>query len=278
MAHLHATKLLGGPLVQISDVVCRAPRSGCGEEEHVESVRLMLPRRGVFALHRGRELVAAAPATAVLLGAGDIYRVSHPADGGDACTVLVYGGDTTEEAFAGAWPSHGALSPATQLRAAKMMAALARDDPLSWPPDTLAAEEAALGLLGAIAGDLVGAPAPRVGAGGRRRVEEVRLLLAASPGERWRLDALAGAVHTSPFHLARQFRAVTGETIARSLLRIRLALALERLAEGEDDLARLGVDLGFSHHSHFTARFRAAFGEPPSRMRKLVTAGERRAP
>jgi AraC-like DNA-binding protein len=106
----------------------------------------------------------------------------------------------------------------------------------------------------------------------------VRLLLAARSAEPWRLDALARAVHVSPFHLSRQFRAATGETIARTLLRIRLALALERLAGGEDDLARLALDLGFAHHSHFSARFRAAFGVAPSAMRRIVTARPAAAP
>jgi AraC family transcriptional regulator len=73
------------------------------------------------------------------------------------------------------------------------------------------------------------------------------------------------------FTLARQFRAATDETISRYILRLRLALALERLAEGEDDIAALAVSLGFSHHSHFSARFRAAFGMTPSEAREVLT-------
>jgi AraC family transcriptional regulator len=76
-------------------------------------------------------------------------------------------------------------------------------------------------------------------------------------------------VDCSPFHLARQFRSITGETIARYLLRLRLAIALERLAEGEDDLMRLACELGFAHHSHFSARFRDVFGLTPSAAREL---------
>jgi AraC-like DNA-binding protein len=94
------------------------------------------------------------------------------------------------------------------------------------------------------------------------------------------LDGVAAAALGE---LARaRWRAATGETIARTLLRVRLALALERLGDGEDDLARLAVDLGFAHHSHFTARFRAAYGVPPSvarrRLRTIVTARARAAP
>ena len=60
--------------------------------------------------------------------------------------------------------------------------------------------------------------------------------------------------------------------MARYSLRVRLAAALRRIAEGESDLARLAVDLGFAHHSHFTARFGSAFGCTPSRARAVLIA------
>jgi AraC family transcriptional regulator len=144
----------------------------------------------------------------------------------------------------------------------------------------LEAEEAALALVAELAPSLNRAATarPRVGAAAARRVQEVRTLLAADPGTDWRLAGVAHAVHCSPFHLARQFRAVTGETIARYLLRLRLAAALQRVTAGETALARLAVELGFAHHSHFTARFRAAFGVTPSEARRIVTAGGVAAP
>ena len=63
-----------------------------------------------------------------------------------------------------------------------------------------------------------------------------------------------------------------GETISGYLLRLRLAAALHRIAEGERNLARLAVELGFSHHSHFSARFRSVFGCTPVRARGALTA------
>jgi AraC-like DNA-binding protein len=64
---------------------------------------------------------------------------------------------------------------------------------------------------------------------------------------------------------------MTGETIGRYLLRLRLAIAIQRLADGEDDLMKLACDLGFAHHSHFSARFRAVFGLSPSELRRRLT-------
>jgi AraC-like DNA-binding protein len=35
-----------------------------------------------------------------------------------------------------------------------------------------------------------------------------------------------------------------------------------------DDLTALGLDLGFSSHSHFSAAFRQAYGRTPSEFRE----------
>ena len=88
---------------------------------------------------------------------------------------------------------------------------------------------------------------------------------------RWDLGTLGRALRCSPFHLARQFRAATGETISRYLLRLRLGAAVERLAEGERDLAAPATDMGFAHHSHFSARFRGTFGITPTQARDMLT-------
>jgi AraC-like DNA-binding protein len=44
-------------------------------------------------------------------------------------------------------------------------------------------------------------------------------------------------------------------------------------AEGDADLARLATDLGFAHHSHFTARFRSIFCRTPRRARDAMISG-----
>ena len=247
---LRATPLLETPLVRVLDVECRASR-GCGAEEHNEAADVMLPRRGVFLVHRASSVFVADACSAVVLGAADSYRVSHPADFGDRCTVLRFAPQLHEEAFGDTG------SRALRLRRV---------------PRTPRGEEDALLVLAEVAG----ASPVACGTLAARRAAEVRALLASDPGARWSLATVARAVHCSPFHLARQFRAATGETIARHLMALRLALALERLEQGEDDLARLAAELGFASHSHFSARFAAAYGRPPSQMRKTLTARSHR--
>lgn len=261
MSHLRVEPLFAGRLVRMANVVCGAPRSSVDAPETVPSAQIVFPRRGVFTVHRRGGALVADGNCALVLGAGEEYRVSHPADGGDECTVLAVAPELHEEAFGDDRGRHGRLGAAAQLRVRML------------PRSTggLDTEEAALLLLG----DVVGLPPPPPGR--RRYVEDARALLAADPTARWDLDGIARAVHCSPFHLARQFRAATGETLSHYLLRLRLALAVERIAGGERNLARLALDLGFAHHSHFTARFRAVFGTTPSQVRRIVTA-QARAP
>jgi len=100
-----------------------------------------------------------------------------------------------------------------------------------------------------------------------RWAEETRAILFRSYREPLRLEDLGEAVGVSPFHLARVFRAATGVPIHRTLTRVRLLAALERIAEGETDLTRLAIETGFSSHSHLSSTFRARLGMTPQDFR-----------
>ena len=54
-------------------------------------------------------------------------------------------------------------------------------------------------------------------------------------------------------------------------MRLRLARALD-LLPGCEDLTGLGLDLGFSSHSHFSAAFKEAYGRSPSEFRQAALA------
>lgn len=271
MSYRQAQLLLDDPLVRVGEVACHAPQSvRCGAPECSGNTEFVLTRRGVFAVHRRGETVVADAATVLVLAAGDEYRVAHPGLGGDTSTALAFAPEITQEALGGRRASHGTLRAATQVAAWRMVAGLRRQ------ADRLAAVEAAMLVLDAVSADLAAdVTSTQLRPRARRRAEDVRALLACDPGARWRLDQVAHAVHCSPFHLARQFRAATGETISRYLLRLRLSLALERIAAGETSLARLAEELGFAHHSHLTAHFHAMFATTPSQLRTILTADQR---
>lgn len=265
MASRRTSLLLDGELVRVFDVCCSADRSGFGEFETATVAQVVLPRRGVFFVQHRGEVLAIDTNSFFVLGRDDVYRVSHPVDGGDDTTVLVFPSDLLSTALGSDGGGVGHIHPADQL--ALMMIRRGADDELA----QLEREERCMLMLRRLRAALSRSTRDDTGLGPAQhlRVDRARALLASDPARSWRLAALAREVDCSPFHLARQFRSITGETIARYLLRLRLAIALERLAQGEDDLARLARELGFAHHSHFSARFRDIFGLTPSAARSF---------
>ena len=142
--------------------------------------------------------------------------------------------------------------------------------------EDLEAEEEILRLIGAVLHRAAG-DRPRFaglsarGARARRSlVAAARELLASEFTQSTDLSSLARRLDTSPYHLCRVFREGTGITLNTYRLDLRLRLAIERLADPRADLSRLAQDLGFSSHSHFTARLRRWFGTPPSALRAAL--------
>lgn len=100
MKQLDVRELHASALARVADVACAAPRSPRGGREWSAEPELIVPRRGVFAVHRRDGVIVADAATAVLLGAEEEYRVSHPSGHGDACTVLAFAPDARRSARA----------------------------------------------------------------------------------------------------------------------------------------------------------------------------------
>lgn len=105
-----------------------------------------------------------------------------------------------------------------------------------------------------------------------RAVERAREHLATQPQANDTLSEIAAVAHCSVFHLARQFRRHNGISLHGYRTRLRMALAVQRMAEGERNFSTLAADLGYSSHSHFTASFRRTFGAAPHQVRTNLTA------
>ncbi|WP_225767429.1 AraC family transcriptional regulator [Inquilinus sp. Marseille-Q2685] len=261
--------LFSSPLIEIADVACHAPRSGRGCERCGRHSSITIVRRGVHAYHARGTTALAEPGLALLYRGGESYCLSHPYDREvpDRSTCIEFGPALLEEAF-GPRPlardlgTH--LRPGTQTLTLQVMAAVAAE-----AGDRLAAEEAALGLVRAVAGDFGLARDDRR-APARRRVDRARAFIAAAPAADRGIDAVAAAAACSPFHLARLVRRETGMTIRQYRLRLRLAVALEELAGGAADLSALAVRTGFADHSHMTGSFRKVFGKTPSALRRTL--------
>jgi AraC-like DNA-binding protein len=269
--------------VSVYDVQCRPRDFARGAEEWARAYQVVFPRRGVFALEgRAGELIADAN-HALFFNRDEAYRVAHPAGCGDDCTVLAFEEPLAREAIA-EWDPAAAEStqPFRSPRVACDASAFwwqnrLRQAALEGRLDPLGLEETALHLLRALLASEHGGHAcaspRRVRASTARlhaeQVQRASLLLATRFGEELSLSAIARAAHSSPFHLARVFRAHSGLSLHQYRHRLRLREALLRLAEGETDLSALALELGFSSHSHLSDAFRSAFGISPSQARGL---------
>ena len=108
----------------------------------------------------------------------------------------------------------------------------------------------------------------------RDLAEAEKALIGARFRERITLDAIAGTLGVSAFHLCRVFRRETGAPLHRHVLGLRVRASLEAVAR-DADLSGVALDAGFCSHSHFTAAFVREFGLSPSAWR--CDAGRQRA-
>jgi AraC-like DNA-binding protein len=274
---LSARTILDREGLTIADVAC-SHRAGTGEpEQYTGTHALVFVRRGCFVRDAEGRRAVLDPSVAYGLNPGDEQRYDHPQGSGDDCTVL-----GVDEQLLGQLTGVGDGVPA---------------GPFPTPPHIDL--EHRLLLSGAQAGrdghELVEraitllstgleAQAPAVSdsqrRGGERRrhmlVAQAREALAADPGRS--LSELARELAVSPYHLSRSFRIVTGHTVARHRMRLRVRVALERLAGGERDLARLAADTGFGDQSHLSRVIRGETGRTPGVLRSELSQGAYRPP
>lgn len=234
---------------------------------------VVFPRTAVAITPLGRPTVAADANRVVLYDAGQEYRRAPLDPRGDDCLFVALGPEAAE-GFQG---TAALLDPAGRRfatssvglpAAAALSLRLLVADAASPQDDGLRTDELLVDLLSGILGT------PAVGTGDSSTAEAVRMVLAGRFREPLTLADVAAAVGMSPYHLHRRFRAETGWTIHAYRDHLRLREGMVRVLEGERDLAALGCDLGYASHSHFTHRFRRAFGLTPSALR---TAGARTA-
>jgi AraC-like DNA-binding protein len=134
--------------------------------------------------------------------------------------------------------------------------------------DILEAEALSLTLVRRALGERT-SHSPGASPGRQRLVDRAKLVLSADPGRRWTLAEIAAEVGASPVYLTQVFRQVEGTPLYRYQLRLRLARALDLLGH-YTNLTSLGLELGFSSHSHFSAAFRQAYGRTPAEFQRSV--------
>jgi AraC-like DNA-binding protein len=208
------------------------------------------------------------PTAAYFMNPGEEQRYDHPHEHGDDCTVLAI-----DEALLGQLPGGPERLPAGALAAPpdadlehRVLVSLARAG-----GDEQEILERALTLIGRVLtphGDGPATQSRRALAAREALVGGAREALAADPNRT--LSELAHELAVSPYHLSRSFRALTGSTLARHRMRLRVRRALGRLGDGEDDLARVAADEGFSDQSYMCRVIRAETGRTPAALRRAL--------
>lgn len=273
---LSTEMLLDTATVSITDVVCRAPCGHRSADECARGTHLVFPYRGVFVrqvLHKDDAVGDANQV--VLFNAGEDYRIRHPVEGGDACLSLAIAEPLLRELVPRDQAANGETFAfrGQRLRidpGAQALVALLKRSLKGGVMETLEAESLALTLVRRVVGESTPRAAP-TGARVQKLVDRTKLVLSSDLGRRWTLAQIAAEVGVSPVYLTQVFRQVEAVPLYQYQLRLRLARALD-LVGAADDLSRLGMDLGFSSHSHFSHTFRRFYGRTPAEFRRVARA------
>ena len=263
--------LLKSSTVTIRETYCQGSCRHQSAEECTASTQLVFPYRGVYVRHVGNDQSVAEANQVLFFSAAEGYRVSHPVPGGDASLTLVISEPQLRELAPSALLRGGATLKFRSQRLridarAQVLVALLRHSLRHKLAEPLEAESLALTLVQRALGPRT-THAPSASAGRQRLADRIKLVLASDLARRWTLAEIAAEVRGSPVYLTQVFQQVEGVPLYRYQLRLRLARALDLLAQ-YDDLSALGLDLGFSSHSHFSASFRAVYGRSPSEFRR----------
>ena len=262
-------RLLETPIALVEDVHAEVAGGWVGAEGFSPEFQLALPYQGLFVWEVGHDSVV-----------GDANQVlchrrrrglpdAQPASRGYGELIVTPGESLLDEITGGRASiarvhplfrrRSRRIEPGLQLARARFLAR-AREG-----GETLEAEEQMVWLLRtALADERLSRPPSRCT---QRLVDRTKTYLASELGRSIQLAEIARAVGASPGYLTQLFRAVEGVPLHAYLTQLRLAQALIELPRSED-LTALALELGFSSHSHFSARFRRAFGLSPSAFRR----------
>jgi AraC-like DNA-binding protein len=256
--------------LELADVACRH-RRGRGEvDELVDTYAIVFVRRGCFVRSAGGAESTLDPTLAYCMSPAEEQRYDHPHDQGDDCTAIFLSHELVESLQGGERTLPRvpiATSPRLDLEHRLLLAAARRG------ADQHSLLERSVLLVAEALEHHDPRPTesgrPSTGGGRNAIVQGARELLAADP-DRSLLD-LAGELAVSPHHLSRIFRQLTGQTVSRHRIRLRVRAALEHMAGGDRDLARLAAELGFSDQSHLNRSLRRETRHTPAVLRRALS-------
>src|SRR3569833_1759316 len=271
---LSINRLLEPSTVALRDEVCSGVCRHKSAEECAQSTYFVFPYRGAYVRHLGSDDAVAEPNQVWFFNKDESYRISHPVSGGDACLSLCVDEPLLSELVPKDYVSGaGPLAFRRQrvridARAQALVALLRHGLQRGVIVEPLEGETLLLALVRRSLGERT-SHAAKATAARQKLVDRAKLVLTSDLGRRWTLAEIAAEVSVSPVYLTQEFQQVEGMPLYRYQLRLRLARALDILPR-YDDLTTLGLDLGFSSHSHFSSAFRQTYGRTPKEFQSLL--------
>ena len=248
--------------------------------EMPQGYEIVLPRSGAYMRRDAHGTFLADPNQILFYNQGEPYDIRHVVQGEDVSTVFLLPRsfllemlrthnprieDTPHRLFQ---RSHITLAARLQI----IQYELVRARGMSLEP--LAVEERILLALSEILRLLHQERRSRAGTSSRtlrvhaEQTQAIKAFLNLHVRSRLQLEQIAAAVHLSPFHICRVFKANTGMTLHKYARRLRLFNAAEQMLEDpRTRLDLLALEYGFSNHGNFSTAFRTTFGLNPSELR-----------
>jgi AraC-like DNA-binding protein len=271
------TVLGEAPGVRVVDHDCRKPAGTRGSYEYGLDYGLVLIRRGGYWREVNGRGAYLGPTDAFFERPFVEQRIAHHRATGDRCTSL-WLSESAVYALAGdaSVPDEPiTTTPGIDVRHRELVVALRRGI------DRFEVDERLARLVGALAERAVPgrftARRSTTRANHRRVVQQAREAIVADPAGADFGDLARTLGHTR-FHVSRVFSQVTGMTLSHFRNRVRVAIALDRLADGHENFAVLSADLGFVDQSHLSRVVRTFTGERLSELRQRLDPPDRLEP
>jgi AraC-like DNA-binding protein len=101
-----------------------------------------------------------------------------------------------------------------------------------------------------------------------RHVGHALSLMHAQPARDWTLETLSGEVGLSRSALADRFTEFVGVPPMQYLAKWRMQIAAGLLTQGQSNIAKIAVDVGYESEAAFSRAFKKVVGMPPAAWRK----------
>jgi AraC-like DNA-binding protein len=268
-AMLSAAALAIRPEFTVTAVTCRGDQPRWSPPEVRGDYRVVLVRRGRFRRSVSGRTAELDPTVGYVGLPHREERFAHPA-GGDLCTAVRLT-PTLWRTLTGDRPDPVAgtvyVDARLELAHRRLQAAASGGDV------DFALAEQLLALVALALRRAAATPAPVDRPAGRTDqalVAAAREAIAADHPAARGLLPLAGLLGVSPYRLSRAFTGELGVSLTRYRNRVRVGRALQRLEDGQSNLAALAADLDFADQAHLCRTVRQHLERTPTALRRAL--------